>query len=307
MASSFSSRSDMMMRISLASLSYQPSPEASFSLMTTPELFFPPTWSSSSSRHRLPLIICGVPARDVVIDFGKFKGSKMGTLPSSYLRWLTREVGQTRFGAWAEYAEEVLKDPYYRDRMEWESIEKLAIRGDRRKGGPPMGDAGVKGSMQALGWNLADRDGWTKVNFSLLGTSLGGIIPRKKVETSDPNNNLASSPRLASRKPRIEARTVSPDPNPNSSPNILDSRNPGIKASVMSPGPLKKDPPSPALQPQQSESLSLQEELLRRRRLRKERALLKSSSKLPPSTENVTSLFPGRDSLLKKLKRKEDR
>lgn len=253
-------------------------------------------------------IVCAIPARDVVIDFGKFRGSRMGTLPSNYLRWLIREAGldstRSRLAVWGDYAKQVLHDPYYLDRLEWESIEKLAARGDLRKSGPPTGNIGVKGSMQALGWDLSDHNGWSQVNFSLLGTSLGGRIPRKQRNPS-PEPTISNckptttKPRLASGVSTMKA-TVSGS-------FILPSaaappKNPALKSSLLNAAANKQDPKA---KPQPSQSLSLQEELLRRRQLRKER--LSPNASTMPATEKVRTLFPGRESLLKKAKDRADK
>lgn len=158
---------------------------------------------------------------------------------------------------WAEYADDVLKDPFYRDRLEWESIEKSFIKSDMRRGRPPAGDASSLGSMKALGWNMEDHAGWSKVNFSALGTTLGGRIPRMPPADAAPS-----------------VKTVRK--------NVSEQANRLQQEGA-----------------QNSEALSLREELSRRRFLRRERM----SATLPAKTpaKKADSVFPGRDALVEKF------
>lgn len=102
----------------------------------------------------------------------------LGTLPSKYLTWVSHNLRAGVFLEWAELADEVLRDPYYKDRLEWELAEKV-LQGDG------MSAARSPGAVSNLleisgrfGWDNEDRDGWKRVDFALLGTSKGGRIPR---------------------------------------------------------------------------------------------------------------------------------
>lgn len=80
---------------------------------------------------------------------------------------------------WAEYAEEVLQDPLYRDRLEWEKVEKLLAQSHDLDKLTSNRDALAPARM--YGWDLDNDAAWSRVNFSLLGTSKGGQIPRKPI------------------------------------------------------------------------------------------------------------------------------
>lgn len=104
----------------------------------------------------------------------------LGTLPSKYLSWVSHHLRAGHFLEWAELADEVLSDPCYKDRLEWELAEKV-LRGDE------MSVARSPGSVldlleisERFGWDNEDKDGWKRVDFALLGTSKGGRIPRLK-------------------------------------------------------------------------------------------------------------------------------
>ncbi|KAF2937192.1 uncharacterized protein [Oryza sativa Japonica Group] len=117
------------------------------------------------------------PARDRVIDFGKHKGQMLGTLPPSYLRWVVAELDYGDTAAWASLAREVLDDPVYVDRVEWEHAHRF-LRGDTDYDGD--GEDGPLHEMaDRFGWDLSDEEGWSRLDFRLLGTSYGGRIPRK--------------------------------------------------------------------------------------------------------------------------------
>ncbi|XP_062026152.1 uncharacterized protein LOC133742487 [Rosa rugosa] len=148
---------------------------------TTPHLHLscsfkpkPPKPSSSFSFAPTP-----IPARDRVIDFGKHKGKMLGTLPSTYLKWVSTNLRARDFEHWAKLADQVLSDAVYRDRIEWESAEN-ALSGNRSNAG---GVSELLGISDRFGWDNDDKVGWSKVNFELLGTSKGGRIPRRKSET----------------------------------------------------------------------------------------------------------------------------
>lgn len=118
------------------------------------------------------------PARDRVMDFGRHKGKMLGTLPSGYLRWVSNNLRARDTEEWARLADQVLQDPVYRDRMEWESAERVLSGGG---GGVGSGSAvsELLEISERFGWDNEDKAGWGRVDFELLGTSKGGRIPRK--------------------------------------------------------------------------------------------------------------------------------
>ncbi|XP_068329769.1 uncharacterized protein [Pyrus communis] len=58
------------------------------------------------------------PARDRVIDFEKYKGKMLGTLPSAYLKWVSKNLHARNFKDWAKLADQVLNNAVYRDWIE---------------------------------------------------------------------------------------------------------------------------------------------------------------------------------------------
>lgn len=103
----------------------------------------------------------------------------LGTLPSSYLRWVSKNLRARDFEDWAKLADQVLQDPVYRDRIEWELAENL-LNGN-------INDSSLRNESvvselleisERFGWDNEDKSGWSKVKFELLGTSKGGRIPR---------------------------------------------------------------------------------------------------------------------------------
>ncbi|KAL3632169.1 hypothetical protein CASFOL_025153 [Castilleja foliolosa] len=117
-------------------------------------------------------------ARDRVIDFGKYKGKMLGSLPSSYLRWISKNLRAGDTEEWARFADQVLTDPVYRDRIEWEMAENV-LNGSPNSNGD--GSSAVKELLEIserFGWDNEDKIGWSKVDFGLLGTTKGGRIPR---------------------------------------------------------------------------------------------------------------------------------
>nr|XP_043621814.1 uncharacterized protein LOC122593466 [Erigeron canadensis] len=115
-----------------------------------------------------------VPARDIVIDFGKHKGKMLGMLSSDYLKWMSKNMNMDK---WGKLAEDVLNDEVYADRIEWEVAERLLSGGDGLGCG-----AGVAAELESIskrfGWDYNDKVGWSKVEFGLLGTSKGRRLPR---------------------------------------------------------------------------------------------------------------------------------
>ncbi|XVF86220.1 hypothetical protein PTKIN_Ptkin18bG0022900 [Pterospermum kingtungense] len=120
-----------------------------------------------------------IPARDIVIDFGKHKGKMLGTLPSNHLRWVSKNLRGREFEQWANLAGQVLQDPVYQDRIEWEFADNV-LQGNinnakvTRRSAVSM----LLEISERFGWDNEDKDGWSKVKFELLGTSKGGRIPR---------------------------------------------------------------------------------------------------------------------------------
>ncbi|XP_031502209.1 uncharacterized protein LOC116265617 [Nymphaea colorata] len=130
-----------------------------------------------------------IPARDMVIDYGKYRGRMLGTLPSSYLKWVSKNLRAGDYQEWADRADEVLADPVYADRIEWENAQKILtgnevsrVAGTRSHSNSftqkPVSD--LLDISRRFGWDNDDKEGWRKVDFNLLGTSKGGRIPRLK-------------------------------------------------------------------------------------------------------------------------------
>lgn len=142
-------------------------------------------WNLRCRRHSLhspattPLTRSrATPARDRVIDFGRHKGKMLGALPSSYLRWVSNNLRARDTEEWARLADQVLQDPVYRDRMEWESAERV-LSGRSAGGGSGSAVSELLEISERFGWDNEDKAGWGRVDFELLGTSKGGRIPRK--------------------------------------------------------------------------------------------------------------------------------
>jgi len=137
------------------------------------------------------------PARDRIIDFGKYKGKMLGSLPSSYLKWVSKNLRARDFEEWAILADQVLLDPVYKDRIEWEFALNV-LNGNRisstaaKSMGPA--DSELQKISERFGWDNLDKVGWSKVDFDLLGTSKGGRIPRLvNLSDSDVNTNTQPS------------------------------------------------------------------------------------------------------------------
>ncbi|XBI67560.1 hypothetical protein VPH35_046885 [Triticum aestivum] len=127
------------------------------------------------------------PARDRVIDFGKHKGQMLGTLPPSYLHWVVAELDYGDTLVLARLAREVLDDPVYVDRVEWEHAHRfLQVRLRLHDGDGPLQEM-----AERFGWDLSNEDGWGRLDFRLLSTSYGGRIPRKadRRQSTDSGNN----------------------------------------------------------------------------------------------------------------------
>ncbi|KAJ0967515.1 hypothetical protein J5N97_024432 [Dioscorea zingiberensis] len=145
-----------------------------------PTLFSPSTVCSFSSlKPQKRISSQNVPARDRTIDFGKHKGRKLGSLPSNYLLWVSRNLRAREFEHWALLADEVLADDVYKDRLEWEAAQRV-LTGDTGAGSKPENSAAeLLEISERFGWDYEDRDAWARVDFAQLGTSSGGRIPRK--------------------------------------------------------------------------------------------------------------------------------
>jgi len=135
-----------------------------------------PPQKSSSKSDFLP--------RDRFIPFGRHKGQRLGTLPSSYLKWASKNLKKTQFEDWALLADQVLNDPLYGDRIEWEYVQRM-MEGDfgSSRIREHMSDdivADINEIAEKFDWDMEDHAGWSQVNLGLLGTSYGGRIPRKK-------------------------------------------------------------------------------------------------------------------------------
>jgi hypothetical protein len=135
-------------------------------------------------------------ARDRVIDFGKYKGKMLGSLPSSYLKWVSKNLRAREFEEWAILADQVLLDPIYKDRIEWEFALNV-LNGNNISSAAARSIGAADSELQEIskrfGWDNLDKVGWSKVDFDLLGTSKGGRIPRL-VNFSDSDTNTNTQP-----------------------------------------------------------------------------------------------------------------
>lgn len=109
----------------------------------------------------------------------------LGTLPSKYLTWVSHNLRAGDFLGWADLAGEVLRDPYYKDRLEWELAEKVLHGDEMSAARTPGAVSDLLEISERFGWDNEDKDGWKRVVFALLGTSKGGRIPRLKRSESE--------------------------------------------------------------------------------------------------------------------------
>lgn len=146
--------------------------------------FLPRTPKPHRTTTTIPFQISNskiIPARDRVIDFGKYKGKMLGSLPSNYLKWVSKNLRAGDTEEWAKLGDEVLSDPVYGDRIEWELAEKI-LNGNAASpissgnGGNAVSE--LLEISQRFGWDNQDKGGWSEIDFGLLGTSKGGRIPR---------------------------------------------------------------------------------------------------------------------------------
>ncbi|KAH7515405.1 hypothetical protein FEM48_Zijuj10G0023000 [Ziziphus jujuba var. spinosa] len=104
----------------------------------------------------------------------------LGTLPSSYLKWVSKNLRARDFEEWAKLADLVLQDPVYQDRIEWELAQNV-LNGNSSSSSSSGNLSAVAELLEIserFGWDNNDKLGWSRVNFELLGTSEGGRIPR---------------------------------------------------------------------------------------------------------------------------------
>lgn len=92
---------------------------------------------------------------------------------------MTKNLKGTMLSEWADYAQEVLDDPLYMDRIEWEKVEKLLVHSHDLAQLSNSRDALAPARM--YGWDIDNESAWSGVNFALLGTTKGGKIPRKPI------------------------------------------------------------------------------------------------------------------------------
>ncbi|KAK2653198.1 hypothetical protein Ddye_013054 [Dipteronia dyeriana] len=147
------------------------------------------SYSSSKPPYKKPQQQQFPLARDRVIDFGRHKGRPLGSLPSTYLKWVSKNLRARDFQHWAELADQVLHDSVYNDRIEWELAENLltgnmninSFASSSTGNGSDHESAAARlvEMSERFGWDNDDKVGWSKVVFQLLGTSNGGRIPRK--------------------------------------------------------------------------------------------------------------------------------
>ncbi|KAJ4959076.1 hypothetical protein NE237_026187 [Protea cynaroides] len=101
----------------------------------------------------------------------------LGTLPTKYIKWVSKTLRARDFEDWAKLADEVLQDPVYRDRIEWEFAENI-LNGNTRSSITESPVSDLLEISERFGWNNEDKVGWSKIDFALLGTTKGGRIPR---------------------------------------------------------------------------------------------------------------------------------
>ncbi|PNY06383.1 hypothetical protein L195_g002848 [Trifolium pratense] len=146
----------------------------------------------------------------------------LGTLPSNYLKWVSKNFIARDFEDWAKLADEVLADPVYKDRIEWEFAYNL-LSGDKASYASVVARSGsvaveLQEISERFGWDNDDKLGWSKIDFKRLGTSYGGRIPRignRKSSDADaadaktnqkPSAAAATTSNSSSRSKRMERR-----------------------------------------------------------------------------------------------------
>lgn len=109
----------------------------------------------------------------------------LGSLPSTYLKWVSKNLRAGDYEEWARLSDDVLEDPIYKDRIEWEFAEKILNGGVLRskyENGSTVDE--LLELSERFGWDNDDKLGWSRIDFGLLGTSKGGRIPRLGVEST---------------------------------------------------------------------------------------------------------------------------
>ncbi|KAH9327712.1 hypothetical protein KI387_007890 [Taxus chinensis] len=233
-----------------------------------------------NQKHIMACYFDGIPARDAKIGCGRYKGRMLGTLPSKYLRWMVKNIRPD--GRWSTMAEEVLEDPVYRDRMEWEKFDE-AIRGSGKNltkisSVPNIPDL-IRFSAR-FGWD--PWGSWVEIDYNLLGTSKGKRIPRIK---DNPKNQHKLN--LLMKKKGLMRSSVS---------ESLVSDNTEVKLDY-------KD--------NDDGSSGLTSEVDMRREARRERQKLKRGPMKPrmktllEEQPGDDKLFPGRGALLRRIREAE--
>ncbi|MBA0628188.1 hypothetical protein Godav_022954 [Gossypium davidsonii] len=97
-------------------------------------------------------------ATDIIIHFGKHNGKMLGTLPSNYLRWVSKNLRARNYERWAKLADQV-----YKGRIEWEFAENV-LSGNNAKGIAAKDESSVSllEMSERFGWDNEDKDGWSK-------------------------------------------------------------------------------------------------------------------------------------------------
>lgn len=130
----------------------------------------------------------------------------LGTLPSTYLKWVSSNLRARDFEDWAKLADQVLVDPVYQDRVEWEFAQKV-LNGDVLTSPLSSSSSGVSSLLEIsdrFGWDNEDKLGWSKLNFELLGTSNGGRIPRIKEKGAKINSGKEDEEESGSDEDEVE-------------------------------------------------------------------------------------------------------
>lgn len=80
------------------------------SLSSSPSPKFASNPPTGLRAHRYftnkPYIVASIPARDRVIEFGKYRGKMLGSLPSRYLQWISKNLRARDFEEWSKLAGE---------------------------------------------------------------------------------------------------------------------------------------------------------------------------------------------------------
>lgn len=113
----------------------------------------------------------------------------LGSLPSHYLKWVSANLRARDFEHWAKLADEVLRDPVYKDRLEWEYADKV-LNGDVLSETPVPELLEIS---RRFGWDNDDKVGWSRIDFQLLGTTYGGRIPRISDRVVDVDSEKVSA------------------------------------------------------------------------------------------------------------------